>query len=144
MRIWTLHPKYLDPQGLVALWREALLVKKVLEGGTIGYRNHPQLVRFRATSDPEAAIATYMAAILDEATRRGYAFDASKVGAGRLTIVLDETQGQLLYEWSHLHQKLQQRAPEWRQNNCAKVTEPVPHPLFRIVAGGIQAWERLR
>ena len=30
MRLWTLHPKYLDAQGLVALWREALLARAVL------------------------------------------------------------------------------------------------------------------
>ena len=37
MRLWTLHPKYLDPQGLVALWREALLARAVLQGKTRGY-----------------------------------------------------------------------------------------------------------
>jgi hypothetical protein len=30
MRIWSLHPKYLDSKGLVALWRESLLAKNVL------------------------------------------------------------------------------------------------------------------
>lgn len=46
MRLWTLHPEYLDRQGLVALWREAPLAKAVLEGKTRGYRRHPQLERF--------------------------------------------------------------------------------------------------
>jgi hypothetical protein len=36
MRLWTLHPKYLDARGLVALWREALLAQKVLRGATRG------------------------------------------------------------------------------------------------------------
>jgi hypothetical protein len=27
MRIWTVHPRYLDPKGLVAAWREALLAQ---------------------------------------------------------------------------------------------------------------------
>lgn len=27
MRLWSLHPKHLDPQGLVALWREVLLAR---------------------------------------------------------------------------------------------------------------------
>ena len=31
MRVWSLHPRYLDPQGLVALWRETLLAHKVLQ-----------------------------------------------------------------------------------------------------------------
>ncbi|OAD21125.1 DNA-(apurinic or apyrimidinic site) lyase / pyrimidine dimer DNA glycosylase, partial [Candidatus Thiomargarita nelsonii] len=38
MRLWSLHPKYLDPKGLVALWRETLLAQKVLLGETRGYR----------------------------------------------------------------------------------------------------------
>jgi hypothetical protein len=48
MRLWTIHPRYLDSQGLVALWREALLARAVLRGETRGYRHHPQLIRFRA------------------------------------------------------------------------------------------------
>ena len=27
MRLWSLHPKHLDPQGLVARWREGLLAR---------------------------------------------------------------------------------------------------------------------
>jgi hypothetical protein len=46
MRLWSVHPRYLDRQGLTAAWREALLAQKVLTGTTRGYRNHPQLVRF--------------------------------------------------------------------------------------------------
>jgi len=38
MRLWTLHPRYLDPKGLVTAWREALLAQKVLSGATRGYR----------------------------------------------------------------------------------------------------------
>jgi len=38
MRLWTIHPKYLDAKGLVALWRETLLAKHVLEGKTPGYK----------------------------------------------------------------------------------------------------------
>ncbi len=30
MRIWSLHPKYLDRQGLLACWRETLLAQKVM------------------------------------------------------------------------------------------------------------------
>ena len=39
MRLWSLRPKYLDSQGLVALWREGLLAQAVLRGKTRGYRN---------------------------------------------------------------------------------------------------------
>lgn len=54
MRLWTIHPKYLDTRGLTALWREALLARKVLKGLTIGYRHHPQLERFRQQARPVA------------------------------------------------------------------------------------------
>ena len=60
MRLWTLHPKYLDAQGLVALWREGLLARAVLRGMTKGYRHHPQLQRFRAHASPRAAINLYL------------------------------------------------------------------------------------
>ncbi len=36
MRLWSLHPRYLDAKGLVALWREALLAQAVLKGQTKG------------------------------------------------------------------------------------------------------------
>ena len=64
MRIWTLHPKYLDPQGLVALWREALLARAVLRGETRGYRHHPQLQRFQAQAAPRSAINAYLTSVL--------------------------------------------------------------------------------
>src|SRR5690348_4497397 len=111
MRLWTLHPKYLDAKGLVALWREALLAQKVLLGKTKGYRHHPQLIRFQAHAKPAVALAAFLKAVHEEATRRGYAFDGSKIGRCRVVIEIEETDGQLLYEWEHLRQKLKRRAP---------------------------------
>jgi hypothetical protein len=142
MRLWTLHPRYLDARGLVALWREALLAQKVLHGATKGYRHHPQLARFRESSDPRAAIATYLAGVLGEAARRGYAFDAAKVPRARLRRRIDETDGQLLYEWHHLQKKLERRDPE-RLAGLNSVRVPVPHPLFRIRPGAVREWERV-
>jgi hypothetical protein len=141
MRLWTLHPKYLDPRGLVALWREALLARRVLEGRTPGYRHHPQLERFRASADPIAAIDAYLAGVHDEAVRRGYAFDASKLAERDPHPRLAETRGQLEHEWRHLLAKLEARAPD-RHRDLADVREPEPHPLFRVVAGGVRPWER--
>src|SRR5687768_13588574 len=102
MRLWTLHPRYLDPQGLVACWREALLAQKVLSGATRGYRNHPQLLRFRASSYPMLAIAAFLHEIAAEAERRGYKFDVRKIVGPRSERKIRETRGQLEYEWAHL------------------------------------------
>jgi hypothetical protein len=71
MRIWSLHPKYLDTKGLVALWRETLLAKHVLENKTKGYRNHPQLNRFKTCTNPLHAINYYLSVVHEEAERRG-------------------------------------------------------------------------
>src|ERR1041385_8008541 len=99
MRLWTLHPKHLDAKGLVALWREALLAQKVLRGATHGYRQHSQLERFKKPPDPAAALASYLRAVQVEAIRRGYEFDARKIGRKKFRGQLSETRGQLLYEW---------------------------------------------
>jgi hypothetical protein len=141
MRLWTLHPKYLDAKGLVALWREGLLAQKVLRGKTKGYRNHPQLTRFRAQSKPVAAIATYLSHVKHEAERRGYQFDGSKISPQRSKGRLNETSGQLLYEWEHLRSKLKRRDTK-RFAACANISKPDPHPLFKIVRGSVRDWER--
>src|SRR5215472_6082881 len=111
MRLWTLHPRYLDAKGLVAAWREALLAQKVLKGATRGYKHHPQLARFRSHKRPIPAIAAFLAAIAEEAHRRGYRFDASKISQRRLRSQIDETRGQLIFEQKHLQAKLRTRAP---------------------------------
>jgi hypothetical protein len=141
MRLWSLHPRYLDPQGLVALWREALLARKVLRGETRGYRHHPQLLRFREAGDPCAAIDAYLAAVHAEATARGYAFDATKFDPQARVMAIPVARGQLGHEWLHLMRKLEARNPElharWRD-----LRSPRTHPAFRVVPGGVADWER--
>ena len=141
MRLWTLHPKYLDARGLVALWREALLAQKVLRGATRGYRHHPQLLRFARTENPPAALAAYLIAVHDEAVERDYKFDAGKIGRRIFRGKTTETLGQLRYEWRHLKQKLKKRDPK-RLRELAAVKIPAPHPLFKIVPGRVRDWEK--
>jgi len=141
VRLWTLHPKYLDPQGLVALWREALLARAVLRGKTRGYRHHPQLHRFQAHSTPRSAINAYLGFVLLEAESRGSSFDRPKVGPVRRSVRISSTSGQVFYEWQHLLRKLRARSPahyrRWRG-----VASPEHHPLFSIVPGPVESWER--
>lgn len=141
MRLWSLHPKYLDPQGLVALWREALLARAVLRGETRGYRHHPQLERFREQAAPLSAISAYLRVIHDEATARGYSFDRSKVGVARRQLVIPVTRGQLAHEWEHFLNKLAARNPalheRWRATDA-----PECHPLFHPGPGPVAGWER--
>jgi hypothetical protein len=142
VRLWTLHPKYLDSQGLVALWREGLLAQAVLRGKTRGYKNHPQLTRFRAQPRPLAAIALYLACVCEEADARGYHFDRTKIGRAFRCDRIDETRGQLMYEWEHLRRKLKARSPE-RYKQIAALRTPHAHPLFLLVRGPVRDWERV-
>jgi pyrimidine dimer DNA glycosylase len=141
MRLWSLHPKYLDSKGLVALWREGLLAQAVLRGRTHGYRHHPQLSRFKAQPRPLAAISIYLYAIYCEAETRGYCFDRSKIRLATQKIVIPVSRGQVHFEWQHLMRKLRRRGPNaWRA--WRKVRVPEVHPLFRLYAGPVEPWEK--
>ena len=142
MRLWTLHPKYLDAKGLVALWREALLAQAVLGGRTRGYRHHPQLERFRAHAVPLEAINAYLACIHAEAVSRGYAFDPGKIGTVAPVAPIRVPRGQVAHEWAHLLAKLAERRPatfeQWQH-----LRRPRCHPLFQPCTGGVASWERV-
>jgi len=141
MRLWTLHPRYLDAKGLVALWREALLARAVLRGRTIGYRSHPQLHRFRESASPRAAINAYLAEVYAEASIRGYAFDRAKLTRLGEVPRLPATTGQLQFEWERLLRKLHERDVA-RYRRHRKIIVPDAHPIFDLVPGPVGAWER--
>jgi len=139
MRLWSLHPRYLDGKGLLALWREGLLAKKVLENKTKGYKNHPQLKRFRRCQNPLHAINFYLTEIYREAELRGYTFNREKIRWTTQAERIAVTEGQLLYELNHLRKKLKNRAHAPRHDLPESVD---PHPLFTVIAGAIEEWER--
>ena len=143
MRLWTIHPRYLDTKGLLAAWREGLLAQKVLQNKTKGYRSHPQLLRFRAAADPIASIASYLCGVYEESVKRGYNFDAGKINDARVAGRISCTRGQLLHERAHLILKLQARDAKLHAE-LVVVAEPQPHPLFQIVDGDVEEWERTR
>lgn len=141
MRIWSVHPRFLDGKGLVACWRETLLAQAVLMGRTRGYTRHPQLVRFRAQEDPVGAVGAYLVGLADEAELRDYRFGRARIDRpGRNDRLIAVTGGQLAYEWAHLRAKLAVRSLEvaarWRD------ATPEPHPLFHVIPGPIEDWER--
>lgn len=141
MRIWSLHPRYLDARGLVALWREALLAQAVLRGETNGYVHHPQLTRFRERPSPVGLIAEYLRGVHEEALNRGYRFSAGKISRSRAPARLTVTRGQLGFEWQHLLRKLEKRHPRWLAG-LQTVETPEPHPLFHVVRGPVARWEK--
>lgn len=140
MRLWSIHPKYLDTKGLIALWREALLAQKVLKGKTQGYRNHPQLNRFKKKRDPIAAIGKYLYHIHKESLQRGYSFNFDKIDNTNSRIKMDVNTGQLEFERRHLLAKLKSRDRSLYLKVRA-IKELDGHPIFRAVAGKIEDWE---
>jgi len=141
VRLWSIHPKYLDRIGLVALWRESLLAQKVLRGETRGYRHHPQLNRFREHRRPQNAIAGYLLEVWRESKRRGYRFDRDKIARGSSSAKIPVTRGQLEYEAIRLGHKLARREPS-RAEALRAVRDVESHPSFTIVTGPVEAWER--
>ena len=142
MRLWSLHPKYLDSKGLVALWREALLAKTVLNGETKGYKNHPQLLRFKKNKNPKALINTYLLNIYKESLSRGYNFNKNKIDPELTSLKIRVTTGQIRYELKHLILKLKIRDPS-RYMELINIKEPEPNPSFIVVEGDIEPWESI-
>jgi len=143
MRLWSLHPRYLDRQGLLAVWREGLLAQKVLRGKTKGYRKHPQLQRFREQNDPLAAIGAYLRGIYEESVARGYRFDGKKIISLQKALKIKVTVGQIEYEFSHLLKKLRQR--DQKRFLAARSEKRIQlHHIFKKVIGPVEDWERVK
>lgn len=133
---------YLDAPGLTALWRESLLARQVLRGATRGYRHHPQLTRFQAQSEPLVAIDAYLSAVYAEAAARGYRFDASKLQRPAPCPAMPVTLGQVEYEFDCLRERLRRRNRQ-RYEELIGINCPDVHPIFYVVQGGIEEWERV-
>lgn len=143
MRLWSLHPKYMDSAGINACWREGLLAKNVLLGNTKGYVNHPQLIRFREVSDPLLYIDAFLTEIYKEATKRKFSYSKDKIRFIEDVPKMQVTTGQLEYEYEHLKRKLEKRAPQYLIY-IPVLNEIEPHPLFEVVEGEIAKWEIIK
>jgi hypothetical protein len=142
MRLWSVNPKYLDRIGLVSCWRESLLAKKVLENKTKGYRNHPQLDRFKNYSDSIDAINSYLFFLFKEAESRNFNFDKTKISGSKSEKIICVSSGQLDYEFAHLEYKLSRRdRVQFEKNKSEK--RIICNPVFSIIDGGIESWEKI-
>lgn len=133
MRLWLLHPKYLDCKGLVAVWREGLLARKVLEGKTKGYTNHPQLTIFRRYERPIDLINAYLFQIYLEARRRVYAFDASKIEHISIEKTISIRREELEEEFRLLKQKVRMRdRKKFEELKSLDSKRLEPNPVFLV------------
>lgn len=143
MRLWSIHPKYLDVKGLSGLWREALLAKKILQKKTTAYKNHPQMRRFHALKNPVPAINAYLLNIYRESCERGYCFNKRKLGRAFRKEKIPVKKGQIIYEFKILKKRLKIRAKD-KYREIKKVKRIEPNPIFRIIKGKKESWEKIR
>ena len=129
MRLWIVHPKYLDCKGLVALWRESLLARKVLKGRTMGWRHHPQLNKFRTHNNPPVAVNTYLLYILNESRNRCYKFDKRKIEKKFTRTRIKVKRKDVMEEFEVLKGKLKVRDPE-RYIRLLKIRKPELNSIF--------------
>jgi len=134
MRLWSIHPEYLDSIGLVALWRESLLAQKVLKSETQSHKNHPQLKKFKACPHPQYAIANYLVEIWKESQRRGYNFNKEKIRHTKIVEKIPITQSELKCEFDLLRERLKKRTPS-KYQNLLSVKEIECNPIFKITEG---------
>lgn len=137
MRIWSIHPAYLDSKRLGAQWREGLLCRYVMNGLTKGYKNHPQFLRFRDKVKSDF-LDTYLYYIWLESKSRGFNYNINLLNDinENNNYCFPVTLSQVQYEIKHLYYKL-----------CIKRDVPSDikiHPCFHIVDGPIEWWERPR
>ena len=124
----------------MTLWRETLLAKHVLEGRTKGYKNHPQLNRFKAAAKPTHAVNQYLSVVYNEALERGYNFTREKIDWKFKPCIMPVNKGQIEYEKAHLLNKLKTRDKEkYLEVKALKQVEI--HPLFKPVKGDVEDWE---
>lgn len=146
MRLWSISPRLLDRKGLLALWRETLLAKKVLQGLTKGYKHHPQLIRFRQSENPLHAINAYLKTISNEAVTRKYSFDQAKIGFFPPNVPkISVTSGQLSFEYEHLLKKLKTRDPARHHKLVSLSVSPsyFKNAMFEVIESPqIEPWER--
>ena len=141
MRIRSIHPLYLDSKWLVALRRETLLAKHVLEGKTKWYTMHPQLERFKKQPNPLWAINTYLMEVRHESNKRWYHFEKDKIGDNLTKDSISVTDWQLRYEYQRLLQKLHTRDPE-RYRIMKNQKQIISHPLFHRIDGDTEPREK--
>lgn len=146
MRLWSIHPSYLDSKGLIALWRESLLALNVLQDKTKGYKNHPQLIRFKKSGLPVESISIYMLFVFDESYKREYNFNYKKIpflNAGH-NIKIPVTSGQIDYEKRFLLHKLKERRDLNRYNLLSRAAFPKLHESFFRTPGEVESWEKIK
>jgi len=112
------------------------------------YYNHPQLHRFK-TEDGIRYLKFYLWEIYIEATERGYNFNKNLIGKikEKSFIKLFVSDRQVEYEFNHLQGKLKDRDKDKYEDNCNRLHEDKSidtNPIFAVIEGDIEEWEKVK
>ncbi len=129
MRLWIAHPKYLDVQGVLRVWSDALLARSIFEGRRRGKRYKQQLAPYRKTRKPILAIDTYLYHISRDAKRRHIILSKHKLNDPLLRFRMPVTRVALREDFVHLQRALRRRK---RRAAVRAGQRLAPHPLFRV------------
>jgi len=154
MRLWSLHPKLLDWNGLQGQWKEAIEAQNILMGKSAFHSpKHPQLIRFWNHPYPIRAITYYLFCVWSESIDRGYGYNEDLILKKEDPYIFNiplikVTRKQLEYEWNLLKAKFTTRKnlklSPFLQDKDLDLIEPFAHSLFEVVDGEIEEWERVK
>jgi hypothetical protein len=162
MRLWSFHPRYLDNIGLSRAINESISGYKALEDWQRdqkqivplhdneyppSWKNHSQLVRFKI-DDGDKHLQDYIDVVLScyvDRKLKSYNSKTIRFMTAHLYHLrqLTVTNEQLLYEWQHYLKKIQKRSPKLYEEYIL-INTPIAHPLFKVVSGEIESWEKVK
>jgi len=134
VRLWTIHPRYLDDEALREAWRDGLNLRRALKIGSKAAEPCPDAAPWIAESrQPVRALDLYLHAIHGEARRRGRSFDASKLGPVDTKTKIPIPSSWVSADWRDLRAIVAKRSPGFFPR-IESVQRPHCHPAFRRVS----------
>lgn len=134
MRIWTLHPRYLDDATLREAWRDGLAARRRLVAGSKGRPTDPLIHAIAACKHPVRVIDAYLSHLHQEAQRRGKAFDRSRIDGARAGAGFAVDSERVRDDWDQLMARMAEREPA-RHERQAELRRPHCHPAFKRIPG---------
>ncbi|OQB09054.1 MAG: hypothetical protein BWY21_00959 [Parcubacteria group bacterium ADurb.Bin216] len=151
MRLWSIHPVYLDDIGLSRCYYEGIGGLKTM----LGMQRHPQLNRFKQSKDPVNNLKYYLIHVYTESVFRekdykhfelledlclkSYKPDYIPVSNKQLEFEIRWLVGKMSTERCYnSHQKIERLMYDYQNKNISSLT----HHLFNVVDGEIEDWER--
>jgi hypothetical protein len=157
VRLWSIHPEYLDRMGLLGLWREALLAQQVLHGETENYKNHSHMQRFYALPKEDAMqyMSDYLFFVWQEGKLRGYKLNVNHIKdprnggslSGSPRKLFTVSSGQLALEYQILCMRTRNRDHKHflgleDKYPSHRMWVPKPNPVFTLIHGRKEEWEK--